>query len=112
MSSTDVTPLTHEEIQAILDKYGYIVPPHFLKRRPGLENEVLQFFNAHLNTEYREIAQRLLQTIEDDAPESFGRGDTKIWAAGFWHAQRSVNLLFAPQTTPNVKVVQIADFMG
>ncbi|MBW3636084.1 MAG: hypothetical protein KY445_06410 [Armatimonadetes bacterium] len=110
MPQNDVQVPTHEEAIAILEKYGFWVDPKFLRRRPEIEREVLRFCDAHLNEEYHALALKLLQFIEDEAPEAFGRGDIKIWAAGFWHALGSVNFLFDPASTPHVKSSQIAEF--
>ncbi len=112
MAREEIVAPSHEEAMAILDKYGFWVDPKFLKRRPEIEREVLRFCDAHLDGDYRALALQVLQFIEDEMPEAFGRGDIKIWAAGFWHALGAANFLFDAATKPQVKVAEIADFYG
>ncbi|BCM91252.1 hypothetical protein IAD21_03118 [Abditibacteriota bacterium] len=103
---------TPEEIEAIIEKYGRFVSPEFLRRRAPLEAEVTRFCDAKLNAEYRAVALEMLEAIELDTPETFGRGDERIWATGFWHALLQQNFGFDPALTPRIKARDIADFYG
>lgn len=101
-----------KELEAVLEKYGRWVNPEFLHRRAPLEQEVTRFCDAKLNNEYGAVALEMLDAIELDTPETFGRGDEKIWAAGFWHALLQQNYAFDPAVSPRIKARDIADFYG
>ncbi len=111
MANTPIVP-TREELEAMLEKYGRFVAPEFLQRRAPLEAEVMRFGDAKLNAEYRVVALEMLEGIELDTPETFGRGDAKIWASGFWHALLQQNFAFGPDVSPRLKARDIADFYG
>lgn len=66
----------------------------------------------HLDSEYGQLARRLVARLARKRPSPLARGDARIWAAGVIYALGQVNFLFDRSQTPHLTAEQLAERLG
>jgi hypothetical protein len=61
------------------------------------------FAAEHLDEEYRQLIRHAVAALCRKRPSSVATGKANTWACGVTHAIGSVNFLFDPSQTPNIK---------
>lgn len=61
----------------------------------------------HLNTEYAEISQRMIETLAEIPLTPISKGRSNSWAAAVVYAVGRVNFLFDPSQTPHLKATDL-----
>lgn len=70
------------------------------------------FCDAHLNTEYKRLCKKAIDSLSKMKPLPYERGRLDIWAAGIVHAIGSLNFLFDPDFEPYMSAADIAANFG
>src|SRR5262245_3006683 len=70
------------------------------------------FCGRHLNDEYRELIQRLVDTLARKRPSPLLSGKENVWAAVAVHAIGRTNFLDDSSQSPHCKSKVIFEFLG
>jgi hypothetical protein len=79
--------------------------PRALEAKYGEIVAITDAFAAeHLDEEYRQLIRFAVAALCRKRPSPVATGKANTWACGVTHAIGSVNFLFDPSQTPNIKV--------
>jgi hypothetical protein len=70
------------------------------------------YCSQHINTEYVELCQALIQKMARKKSVPFTSGRLEIWAAAVVHAIGTINFLFDKNTKPYASVDDISNYFG
>ncbi len=68
------------------------------------------FCNTHVNAEYTQLCERLINKMARKKSVPFTSGKVQIWAAGIIHALGTINFLFDRKQKPHVTHDQISEY--
>ena len=71
-----------------------------------------KFCNTHVNEEYAELCQRLIEKMARKRQPPFAAGRIEIWAAAIVYAIGSINFLFDKNTKPYASTDTICDYFA
>jgi hypothetical protein len=79
-------------------------------------NEITEMISAfceeNLNEEYKLLCFQLCAALCRKRQSPLAKGKTNIWACGIVHAIGTVNFLFDPDQSPNMKVKELYEKFG
>jgi len=81
-------------------------------RRRELVRLTGEYCDEHLNDEYKELAGKLIRTMEHGRPDLFLGGWAKTWAAAVIYALGQINFLFDKSFEPYIAAGDIPLYFG
>jgi hypothetical protein len=72
----------------------------------------LQICSEHLDTDYAELCQKMVQKLARKRPTPLDHGPPRTWAGGVLYAVGWVNFLTDPSQRPHMTTKQLAEVTG
>ncbi len=87
--------------------------PEAVKQVKGVISELTrEFCHNHLNNEYAQLSQEIIDLLGGIDPSPLLRGKGTIWAAGIIYALGYVNFLFDKTTKPYISADELCTVLG